>query len=453
MVILGFAVRIFNLEITGLWMDELHSVIGSDPGKTLANVIEYCKKDQPPLFFLILYGWFKLFSYNDFNGHLLVAIIGSLSIVAIYFTGREWKNQAVGVAAAFLTSINYFHVDASRQIRFYPLVFLLSSLSYLFFLRIVKKRKAHDFIFYIVSTSALLNTHYFGLVVFGSQFLIFIILIFWKKITDRRFLALSFLSGITVALSFAHWIPVIISDLGISEFHAQELTWYFPAIFHWVYFRDIITAAICAILGVLAIREVFLSVLRRQTTEAQVILLGWIGFGFLIPLLYSWIRMPMLEYKYTFIVLPAIFILIAIGLESLKVTKLKVYIVLILFLSFHINAIFIKPIYYAKPLEQWREVTREVMKTDNPNQVVFAQYAWYYRYYFNIYKSFNQPLEPKYADFREWINSSKSVWVLISTRFPDEGLSMDQETMLEQDFKLEKDIRFKDAEAKYYVRR
>lgn len=452
MIVLGFALRLFNLDATGLWMDELHSVIGSDPGKTVSQVIEYCKQDQPPLFFLMLHGWFKIFPYEDFSGQALAAILGSLGIIAIYFAGKEWKNINVGLIAAFLTTINYFHVDASRQIRFYPLVFLLSTLSFLFFLRIFKRGKTTDFILYAVFTSALLNTHYFGLVVFASQFLIFLTIIFWKG-TNVRFVMRSLAAGILAGISFLHWLPVVISDLGISEFHAQKLVWYFPALFHWVYFRDIVTALVCAVLAFLAIRELCFSLIRKQTTEEQIVLAGWLAFGFGIPLIYSLLRMPMLEYKYTFIMLPAVFLLMAMGLDSLQSKKVKLIIVAVLFISFHVNALFLKPIYLAKPIEQWREVAKEVLETDTEDQVVFTRYAWYHRYYFKMYGSIHQPLEPQFADFEAWLASSDKVWVLVSTRFHDTGLSYTQEKILDKSFRLEKEMTFADTHAKYFVRR
>jgi 4-amino-4-deoxy-L-arabinose transferase-like glycosyltransferase len=450
MMVLGFALRLFNLDATGLWMDELHSVIGSDPGKTVSQVIEYCKQDQPPLFFLMLHGWFKIFPYEDFSGQALVAITGSLGIIAIYFAGKEWKNINVGLIAAFLATINYFHVDASRQIRFYPLVFLLSTLSFLFFLRIFKRRKTTDFILYAIFTSALLNTHYFGLVVFASQFLIFLTIIFWKG-TDVRFVISSLAAGVIVGLSFLHWIPVVISDLGISEFHAQKLDWYFPARFHWVYFRDIVTALVCAVLAFLAIRDFWFSFIRKQTTQEQIVLAGWLAFGFGIPLVYSLLRMPMLEYKYTFITLPAVFLLMAMGLDSLQSKKVKLTVVAVLFISFHVNALFLKPIYLAKPTEQWREVAKAALETDGEDQVVFTRYAWYHRYYFKMYGSAHQPLEPQFADFEAWLDTSDKVWVLVSTRFNDPGLSDSQQKLLEKNFRLVKELTFTDTQAKYYI--
>lgn len=452
MVLMGFWLRTFNLHLTGLWMDELHSVVGADPGKTAAQVIEYSKQDQPPLFFLILHAWFHVFSYNDHSGQILVALIGCGGIIAMYFVGKEYKNVTVGLVAAFLTAINYFHIDASRQVRFYPLVFLLSALSFLFFLRIIRRGKAEHFLLYILSTSALLNTHYFGLVVFASQFLIFLIIIFWKTVSDVSFLARCFLSGLAVALSFSHWLPVVISDLGIPQFHAQKLQWYFPALFHWVYFKDIVTATICAALIGLALWHIFSAFKQKNLTIQQVVLVGWVSFTVLIPLLYSLLRMPMLEYKYTFITLPGIFLLIAAGLEAIPLWKVRGLIILVLFVSFFTNAMVVKPIYYAKPVEHWREVTKAVLQSESDDQVVFSYYSWYYRYYFKVFGAKNQPLEPQYADFETWLNRSDKVWVLISTRFPDAGLSKEQEDRLNKEYNLEKELTFSDTIARLYRR-
>ena len=391
---LGFFLRLYNLEIVGLWMDEIHSTVGTDPDKTIREVMEYCKQDQPPVFFLLLHEWFKVLGYNDFSGRLFAVLAGCLGIPAMYFLGKEFKNSKVGLISAFITAINYFHVDHSRQIRFYPLVFLFSTLSYLFFIRVIKEKRPIDFLLYTLSTAALLNTHYFGLVVFVSQFILFVFIIFWKKMNDLKFVGNAFLAGTIAALSFAHWLPVVLSDLKIPQFHVQQVTWYFPIQFYYIYFRDAVTCMLCAALSFLFLREVFLRIKAKSTRIEDVILIGWVGLGFLIPLLYSLIRMPMLEYKYTFILIPGILAMVALGLETdltnnfrfLKPNRFKLYVIGMLFFAFSVNALFIRTIYFVRtPWQQWREVTREVMKMDSENQIVFAEYAWYFRYYFKIY--------------------------------------------------------------------
>jgi uncharacterized membrane protein len=453
MLIAGFLLRIFNLEVTGLWMDEIHSANGTDPDNSLAEVIEYCKRDQPPVFFVMLHYWYKLFSFNDFSGRLFVVLTGCAGIISMFFVGREFKNDMVGLAASFITTINYFHVDFSRQIRFYPLVFLLASLSFLFFLRIFKRRRVVDFVLYSVSTAALLNTHYFGMVVFASQFILFVYIIFWKRISDWRFITASLLSGVIAGLSFLHWLPVIQSDLQIPEFHVQQIPWYFPALYYWVYFRDVVTCVIFAAMIFLALRGIYSRWKGKSSSIEDVILLGWVGLGFLIPLIYSLLRMPMMEYKYTFIVVPGIFIFVALGFEAITRASLKPILAAVLLASFLINSIFVNSIYFRKPFEAWREVTEEIKKTGHLNEVAFTEYAWYFRYYFKVLDVRTHPYEPAFADFKGLTDQFNAVWVLRQTRYPDRGLLPEQETYLKEHFRLEKELTFIDANAKYYVRR
>jgi 4-amino-4-deoxy-L-arabinose transferase-like glycosyltransferase len=453
LVIAGLLLRLVNLQVVGLWMDELHSTVGTDPDKTLTEVLEYCKADQPPLFFLLLHWWFRIFPYNDLSGRIFAVITGVLGIWSMYLLGKEYKNYKVGIIAAFLTTINYFHVDHSRQIRFYPMVFLFSALSYYFFIRIIKRAKPADFIFYILSTSALLNTHYFGMVVFASQFILFAYIILWKKIKDVRFILYSLGSGVAVGLSFLHWLPVVLSDLTIAEFHIQPLKWYFLVSYYGFYFRDYITGMVCAWLGFLAVRQLSFRAKTKSLQPEDVIVIGWIVLGFLLPVLYSVLRMPMLEYKYSMIVVPAILLIIAFGFDTIPQQKFKLPVVAVLVVSFAINTIFIRPIYYRAPFEEWREVTKEIIKTDRDTQLVFSSYAWYYRYYFKVNKSVNPPLEPAYANFDALLKNANQVWVVHSTRFPDSGLSQVQQDSLNANFNFEKQVDFVDAIATSYIRR
>src|SRR5688572_13935881 len=115
LIIVGAFIRFYKLTDYGLWLDELFSMNGADPATTLAQVYEYSKKDQPPLFFFLLHGWLKVFGYTDFAGRSLTVVLGLLGIPAVYFLGKEFKNANVGLIAAFITAINWFHADISRE--------------------------------------------------------------------------------------------------------------------------------------------------------------------------------------------------------------------------------------------------------------------------------------------------------------------------------------------------
>ncbi|MFM7853195.1 MAG: glycosyltransferase family 39 protein, partial [Flammeovirgaceae bacterium] len=459
-VVLSIVFRVFYLNETGLWMDEIHSAIGANPAKSTAEVVAYCKQDQPPLYFLLLHKWYKIFGYNDFVGRILGVITGILGIIGIYFLGVEFKNQRVGLFASFLTSINYFHIDYSRQVRFYPMVFFLSSISYLFFLRSLKNRKPEDFILYAISTAALLNTHYFGMVVFVSQFAIFVFVIFVNRNYDLRFIVWSLASATVAGLSFLHWIPVVLSDLQIPSYHLPQVQWYFPFQYYYVYFRDPVTCIVCGLLSLLAILEITKTKTRPLKLE-YIVLVNWILLSFLIPILYSLFKMPMLEYKYTFIVVPAFFVLAAIGFDSDFFTQVKqktatvvrLSLIASLIVLFASNSLLFNKLYFDRhPWQSWREVSQLVLKNDSEDQVALSNFTWYFRYYFNMYDSKSTIVEPRYLEL-EKLEDASSIWVITSTLFPDFGLEQDQQRLISERFVLNREEMFEDLKVKEVVRK
>jgi uncharacterized membrane protein len=160
-VLIGALLRFYKLDFQGLWYDEIHSMNGSDPDLTIKQILEYSKTDQPPASFLLLHFWFKIFPFNDFSGRLFSAIIGLLGIVAMYFLGTEIKDSRIGLTTAFLTSINYFHLYYSQEVRFYIFLFLVATLSFLFFVKAMRTKKPIHFALYVLFTVVAFYTHYF----------------------------------------------------------------------------------------------------------------------------------------------------------------------------------------------------------------------------------------------------------------------------------------------------
>lgn len=305
---------------------------------------------------------------------------------------------------------------------------------------------------YTLFSAALLNTHYYGMVVLVSQLILFVFIVFWKKIKDVKFITMCLVSGVVAGLSFAHWLPVIFADVKISQFHIQPVSWYFLAQYYWVYFRDVVTCIVSGIAILLTLRSMVSRLAEKKSQIDDVVLIGWIVLSFMIPLVYSIVKIPMLEARYTFIALPAILLLVALGLETSK-EKLTPLLILLM-VSFLANVFFVKSLYFVKyPPQQWKEVTREITRTDKDTQIVFSQYAWYYRYYFKIFKSVNPPLEPEYAAFDQQLEHASSVWVITSTQFPDKGLSSAQQESLDKGFKPDESITFTDAKVKHYIRK
>lgn len=378
---MSIVLRVYRLDYQSLSIDEIASMNGADPELSWSSVIDYSTRDQPPAFFLLLHIWLKIFPFNDFNGRMLALVIGISGVVAMFFLGQEVRDRKFGLIASLITSLSYIHIYFSQDIRFYTLVFLLSTLSYLYYIRAVRSAKVVDFVFYSLSTTLLMYTHYFGLVVFASQGILFLLLnIFYP--TPRRFIFLSMLSALLVILCIIPWVPVFLSDSQIQIFWIPQEPFYFPIKYFYVYFKDVISCFVFATLLIIY----FLNLLKtfkinHKIDKVDFILLGGVAFGFFIPIIYSIFRTPLLHVRYTMIALPPLIIMICLGLSLLRASIQRIILITTCCTSLFSLVVIEK--YYTKiQKEDWRGLANDVIKTGARADVVVSRYAWYCNYYF-----------------------------------------------------------------------
>jgi mannosyltransferase len=416
--VLSAMIRFYRLDHVGLWLDELYSVIGSHPESTLMEIYNYSKSDQPPALFLFLHFWLKTFGYTDFSARALACMAGIAGVPAIYFLGKEIKGPEVGLWAALITSVNWFHSGVSKEIRFYAFVFLLSTLSVLYFIRCIKRAKSSDFLLYFLFTSLLLNTHYFGMAVFVSQIAAFLIIILFFGL-PRGLITLGLLAGITTGFSFTHWVPVIISEMNVTTFHAAPLRYSMLWEYLWSYFREPVSFSIYLVAIVLVVRQFYYLTTRSGLQVTHVIVTAWIVLGVLLPLIYSIVKVPILTPKYEAIVVPALFVVIAYGITLFRNDSVKAIMAFIIVLSSFILLFIARPLHKPRRSEDWREIatffSRGELKT---NPVIFSNLAWFHQYYFQK-NNVRLPMEPNTVNVSNVIAARDSVWLLENDRYSD----------------------------------
>lgn len=380
-VVLAFALRLYNLNVQSLWVDEIVSMTEVDPELRLDEVIQKTVIDQPPAFFIALHGWFNVVEYNEFNGRLFSVFTGIACVIAMFFLGKEAKDEKVGLTAALLTAVNYMSILFSQEIRFYSFLFLFTTLSYFFFIRAVKCNKILDFIFYSLSTILVAYTHYYGLVVIASQGIIFLGLVLIFP-TNKKFITSAIISALIIISAFSPWLPIIFSDFQTPEFWIKNEPFYFPIVYFYVYFKDIFACSVFAISIILYFIKIFKNLKEKQGIDnTTFILIGWGIFSYLIPLIYSIVRIPMLQVRYTIIALPCLIIIISLGFFILK-EKLRTILLIITCCTIIFSLIFIENYYTKIRKEDWRGVISSVVKQAGPQDVIISDYAYYCNYYF-----------------------------------------------------------------------
>lgn len=165
MVLLGLFLRlIFIDKPDGLWNDEYVSwYIASIPyGKTFwSAVFAQC---HMPFYYLYLKFFIHFFGNSDLMLRLTSVLPGVLSIVSMYFVGKELKDSKAGILCAAITSLSSFLIYFSQEVRFYGLLFLFSSLVLLFTLKLLKEQKLSNIIFFVIFNLLVIFTHTLGFV-------------------------------------------------------------------------------------------------------------------------------------------------------------------------------------------------------------------------------------------------------------------------------------------------
>lgn len=401
----GIFLRFFKLDFQSLWLDELYTVVPTGPATSVGAILEYCKGDQPPLYFLYTHVFFQLFGYNELVARVASAIVGVAAIPAMFFLGREIRDNRTGILAAIVTTFSYFHIYYSQEARFYSLAFLLSALSYLFFIRAYKYSKLLDFAFYVFCTSGLLYTHYFGMVIWGVQFITFLVLLRYNR--KKVFVMGGLVSGILAALSFAPWLPTVLDDVGIAATWITKPKVSFIGEYFYGYTgKDAITTAVY----LLSIFFFFKCVGKEKNNKSQhpiaIVLILCIVLGYLIPFVRSHVSTPMLHIRYTIVILPAWFGMIAWGLAGLDNRKIRLGFVSALIISSIVNLFFLRKHYSKISKTQFRESSSLVLLKNVEAAPVYSSVAWHYNFYFR-----NSNVKVKSVFSSEYRND-KVFWLL-----------------------------------------
>jgi len=131
--LLALALRLYRVGVESVGYDEAFSL--SFAAEPLPRMMQDLIRDfvHPPLHYLVLTAWMKVFGFGVMQARLLSVVCGTLAVIVLYaLTGRLFGRMTAAVAALLL-AISELGVIFSQEARPYAqflLLFLCSS--YLF---------------------------------------------------------------------------------------------------------------------------------------------------------------------------------------------------------------------------------------------------------------------------------------------------------------------------------
>lgn len=364
-LIIGVILRFKGLTFQSHWLDELFSASTSNHANSFNDMLHRTLSDvHPPLYQTLLWLWYKIFGFTEIAGRSLSAVIGSLGIVSIYYLGKELFNKYIGLYAALIASMNHFLIFYSQETRSYALLFLFSTLSYLYFIKVIKDQEKSTVALYLLLTIALCYTHYFGFFLVATQ--VFVFLFYIIKLPEKR-KQLFIIATVTAFF-------IIVSLLPIAKYifilEAKTSIWIDKPSFWFVknyitsYFRSNHLIALFLVCVLMSFVYLFKKVDEDDHKTKIILLLIWIATGYLLPYIRSVTATPLLTSRNTIIVLPALIILISSGIYLFK-NKQERYVILSTIIFFSLYQIYNHEYYSKVTKEQWREVLLDVSNYSN----------------------------------------------------------------------------------------
>ncbi len=219
LIMVAFALRAHDLDARSLWIDEGSTFYRAtkDVAFILTNHIildgVVTTDTQPPLYFILLRGFLLGTGFTPFAARLFSALVSLPSLSLIYLIGRRLGSEMAGLCAALIGALAPVYLWYGQEARPYALLITLSLISVYALLRLVapdgsKAKQVTWGTAYILSTGAMVYTHYSGLFLLGFQGLFLLAVV----IRQRRSWLVPLLAGAGVLV--VPMIPFIVHRMG-----------------------------------------------------------------------------------------------------------------------------------------------------------------------------------------------------------------------------------------------
>lgn len=168
--ILGLVLRLLYINYTEVALDEPFSIgVAQLPLNEIPQVVSAF--NNPPLFELLLHGVVKWWGIETPWVRLISVIASSLTVVFIYLIGSRFFNRRIAVSASLLFTFATFQITYAHEARVYALfhLFTCASMYLLLTLHHQQRMKRVTVIAFTLINILLVYSHYLGWVVWGLQ--------------------------------------------------------------------------------------------------------------------------------------------------------------------------------------------------------------------------------------------------------------------------------------------
>jgi 4-amino-4-deoxy-L-arabinose transferase-like glycosyltransferase len=164
-VALAAALRFWALGHQGFWFDEAVTarLLRGSAGQMLTALPH--TESTPPLYYLIAWGWVRLFGNDEIGLRSLSALAGVAAVPVTYAAASVLSGRRVGLLAALIVGVNPLLIWYSQEGRSYSLLVFLCATSYWLFARARAAPTRSRLLLWAAASALALCTHYFAVFV------------------------------------------------------------------------------------------------------------------------------------------------------------------------------------------------------------------------------------------------------------------------------------------------
>ncbi|HOJ34502.1 MAG TPA: glycosyltransferase family 39 protein [Candidatus Hydrogenedentes bacterium] len=150
-LLIALAVRLYRLDASGYWQDEVVHLLQSEMLKDVWSHGELAS-NHLPLFPTVLAGWRLVLPVeSEWCMRLLPVLFGLCSLLAVYGCARMMFGSRAALFGAFLLAISPMHVHAARDLKDVTFITLTAMLAAIGMYQAAVRNRIRDWVFYGVA--------------------------------------------------------------------------------------------------------------------------------------------------------------------------------------------------------------------------------------------------------------------------------------------------------------
>lgn len=459
-VILGAALRIFQLGTESLWVDEAASLSFVRSYDLVGIVFELpLTEPHPPLYYAILELWTAIAGTSPVALRVPSAVFGIGSVGLVYLLGTRYRDRPTGLLAAALLALSRFHIHFAQEARMYSLLTFGTLLSFLAFLEVREEPSLRNRGAWVLSCLLVGSTHLYGLLAVAAQAVYLGVVALRSPRSEPSPVPWGGPFAL-IGVGLSPWIWIFGRRVLTAGGGIRNLAWIRPPSLLDLLgippaYLGLDTVATGAALVVFSCLGWLLATAGALPWDVEVPLpfssrrlfsldsrggglpAAWLGVVLTVPFVVSWLLFPVFVVRYTVLAAPALLLLLGIQAASMRPRSSRLGVAALLVIAVLVPL----PAYYlSDQKEQWDEAAAYVAGSLDRDDVVLVgnhRPGWIetrtaFSYYFDRgdvpVHGLNASLES--SQVREWVEANEGVWVVASHFNASDARRI--ETMLEE---------------------